>query len=456
MSFLRYPRYKDSGVEWLGDVPEHWTIDRLKRSTLGAKNGIWGDDPKGDENDLSCVRVADFDRQKLVVNLSDPTIRNVTQKEQVGRVVQPGDLLLEKSGGGENQPVGCVVLYDHAQAAVCSNFVARVVVAPEMSAMFWRYYHAALYSLRINTRSIKQTSGIQNLDQQQYFDEAAVFPPASEQMRIANFLDRETGKLDSLITEQHRLIELLKEKRQALITHAVTRGLDPDAPMKPSGVEWLGDLPAHWTIDRLKNSISRVEQGWSPQCESYPADETQWGVLKVGCVNNPEFDASEQKALPSSEDSISYLQVRPGDILVSRGNTLELVGSAALVRDVRPKLMISDLLYRFRALERANAEFLVLGLRSMYVRYQIERNASGTSPSMKKISQATLRSLLICLPPMEEQQRIVEFIASEMDRIDELAAEAESAIALLQERRIALISAAVTGKIDVRNLVEAA
>ena len=110
MSFPRYPIYKDSGVQWLGEVPGHWEVDRLKRSTLSAKNGIWGDEAQQDENDIPCVRVADFDRQGLRVELSDPTIRNVVEKERVGRVLARGDLLLEKSGGGETQPVGCVVL----------------------------------------------------------------------------------------------------------------------------------------------------------------------------------------------------------------------------------------------------------------------------------------------------------------------------------------------------------
>jgi len=191
MSFPKYPKYKPSGVEWLGDVPEQWPIDRIKRSTISCKNGIWGDEAQQDENDIPCVRVADFDREKLSVRLNDP------------------------------------------KPSVCSNFVARVEVAAGMDVSFWRYFHAAAYSVRLNTRSIKQTSGIQNLDQQQYFDERAAFPRHDEQTAIAAFLDRETGKIDELVAEQRRLIELLKEKRQAVISHAVTKGLNPTPPPNP-------------------------------------------------------------------------------------------------------------------------------------------------------------------------------------------------------------------------------
>jgi len=254
MSFSRYPKYKESGVDWLGEVPEHWAIDRLKQSTVSCKNGIWGEESQQNDDDIPCVRVADFDRQRLRVELNEPTIRNVSQHEREGRVLSRGDLLLEKSGGGELQPVGCVVLYDDAGQAVCSNFVARVQIAPRMSASFWRYFHAAAYAVRLNTRSIKQTSGIQNLDQQQYFDERAGFPPHAEQTLIAEFLDRETAKIDALAGEQSRLIELLKEKRQALISYAVTKGLNPHAPLKPSGIEWLGDVPEHWDVKPIRHA----------------------------------------------------------------------------------------------------------------------------------------------------------------------------------------------------------
>ena len=211
MKLPRYPKYKNSGVEWLGEVPEHWSVDRLKWSIKSTKNGVWGDDAQQNENDILCVRVADFDRTTLTVRLDNPTIRNVSGSERLGSILRPGDLLLEKSGGGESQPVGCVVLYEHATPAVCSNFIARVEMGLQMSPSFWRYVHAAAYSTRVTTRSINQTSGIQNLDQNRYFDELGPFPAFEEQIDIAAFLNTETAKIDALVEDQQRLIELLKE-----------------------------------------------------------------------------------------------------------------------------------------------------------------------------------------------------------------------------------------------------
>ena len=218
--------YKDSGVQWIGKVPEHWKIDRLKISVSSCKNGIWGDDPQGDNNDIPCVRVADFDRRKLRVVLDEPTIRNVTEKERLTRILHRGDLLLEKSGGGEHQPVGTVVLYEEDQPAVCSNFVAKVVVNNNINPSYMRYVHFAIYSLRITTKSINQTSGIQNLDQDKYFNEKAPFPPKSEQDLISGFLDEETSRFDNLTSEAELVIDLLKERRSALISAAVTGQID--------------------------------------------------------------------------------------------------------------------------------------------------------------------------------------------------------------------------------------
>jgi len=201
----------------------------------------------------------------------------------------------------------------------------------------------------------------------------------------------------------------------------------------------------------LKSVISKIEQGWSPQCESYPAEHGEWGVLKVGCVNAARFREEEQKALPQGVDPMPVYEVHEGDILASRGNTLELVGMAAFLSAVRGRLLLSDLLYRFRAKStEANGEYLACALRSPFARYQIERDAVGTSASMKKVGQSVLRELLMPLPPLEEQDAIMVAVNETGSGIERLAREAERAITLLQERRSALISAAVTGQIDVR------
>ncbi len=275
-------------------------------------------------------------------------------------------------------------------------------------------------------------------------------PTPEEQRAITAFLDGRTAQIDGLIAKKQRMIDLLHEKRQALISEAVTTGLDPAVQTKDSGIEWLGWVPKHWSVERLKYSITKIEQGWSPQCDNRPAEDDEWGVLKVGCGNGDEFDSTEQKALPLDVAPMPEYEIRSGDILMSRGNTRELVGAASLVKNVRHRLMLCDLLYRFHAQpRRADPEFLVFSLRSPHVRFQIEREASGTSASMKKVGQETIRELVLCLPPVNEQKTIIARLRPLLDQHDEIVHRIESQITKLREYRQTLISAAVTGQIDV-------
>lgn len=213
---------KNSGVEWLGDVPAHWGVKRLKNSIDFSKNGIWGDEEKFDENDMYCLRVADFNRTNFTISETNLTIRNINPKDYESRKLKKGDLLLEKSGGGDKQPVGFVVLNTVAKKSVCSNFIAQLKLAENMNAQFWVYFHQFLYALRINVRSIKQSTGIQNLDETLYFNELACYPPFQEQTTIADYLNKETVKIDRLCETVNQTIGRLKEYRTALITQAVT------------------------------------------------------------------------------------------------------------------------------------------------------------------------------------------------------------------------------------------
>ena len=216
---------KDSGVEWLGEIPAHWEVGRLRKTVSDCQNGVWGEDPDG-ANDVACIRVADFDRDNFSVDSSSLTLRCVESRALSTHRLRRGDLLLEKSGGGERQPVGAVVIFADDLPAVCSNFIARMPASDGHSPVFLVYLHAALYSSRINVRSIKQSIGIQNLDSDSYLDELVGLPPLDEQHAIANFLERETAKIDALIAKANDAIAILNEYRTALISAAVTGKID--------------------------------------------------------------------------------------------------------------------------------------------------------------------------------------------------------------------------------------
>ena len=453
--YPRYPAYKDSGVEWLGEVPAHWEVRRLRNTVKSCQNGTWGADPNGDD-DAICVRVADFDRLRFSVRLTEPTFRSIPRSEFAHKRLACGDLLLEKSGGGENQPVGAVVQFDHEVDAVCSNFVASMPVAEGHVSRYLAYLHASLYSIRVNTRHIKQSTGIQNLDADGYLAELVPIPTLKEQTEISLFLDRETARIDALIEKKRRLIELLQEQRAAIITRAVTRGLDPHAPTKNSGVEWLGEIPAHWSALRLKQLLTQIEQGWSPDCENRIAAPEEWGVMKAGCVNGGRFNQMEHKTLPAEVYPPKSLEIRPGDLLMSRASgSRELVGSVAVVRECRSQLLLCDKLFRLYPDDQNDARYLVYALSGKSARAQIEVALSGGSGMANNIAQSVVKDLLLGVPHREEQVRIANFLDHETTRFDSVAKVVYRAMDQLLELRSSLITAAVTGAIDVRASLDA-
>lgn len=257
-------------------------------------------------------------------------------------------------------------------------------------------------------------------------------PPLDEQRAIADYLDREIARIDTLIEEQQRLIEMLRERRQAAVEEAVSI-------VATSGA-------------RLKHIIRSIRQGWSPQCYSWPADGVEtWAVLKTGAANGGRFRPMENKELPEDEIPRPDIVVTRGDLIVSRANTRELVGSAAVVEGDFPRLMLCDKLYAFSLDDsRADSRFVAAVLGSRRWRDLIELEATGASHSMLNISQSDIVNLPMPLPHVDEQHRIVSHLDSETAKIDQLITETERFIELARERRSALITAAVTGQVDVR------
>jgi type I restriction enzyme S subunit len=446
MDFPRFPEYKDSGVEWLGEVPAHWGVARIKASVASCRNGIWGSEESGDEDDIPCVRVADFDRNRLVVDQLPPTIRNVSTRERGGRLLTSGNLLLEKSGGGEGQPVGCVALYDCDACAVCSNFVARMELRAGMVPSFWRYVHAAAYSVRLTTRSVNQTSGIQNLDQDRYFNERVAFPSVEEQSAIASFLDRETGKIDALIAEQEKLIALLKEKRQALISHAVTKGLDPNAPMKDSGIEWLGDVPMHWEMRTISSLSTKITNGYVGPTRNILVEDGVRYLQSLHIKNNSiRFDTPYFVRTEWSDAHAKSILVTGDVLIVQTGD----IGQVAVVTDEFAGCNCHALIIVAPVSEVVAGPYLSLVLNSAYGFHSLMSIQTGALHP--HLNCGNVKDVLVPVPPVAEQRLITDFVENQTSALQELLTKTEHAIELLKERRAALISAAVTGKIDVRN-----
>ncbi len=281
-------------------------------------------------------------------------------------------------------------------------------------------------------------------------DIAISLPDMGTQRLIANYLDRETARIDRLIAAKERMLALLEEKRAALVSRVVTRGLDPQAPLKPSGQEWLGEIPAHWQVLRLKFATSGIDQGASPQCYSYPAAPGEWGVLKTGCVNGGEFREQENKALPDENESLPEIEVHQGDVLMSRASgSVDLIGSVAHVAS-QPvaRLMLSDKIYRLRVRgDILNPRYLVLAMGARYLRHQIKSVISGAEGLANNIAKSDVMELLLLVPPILEQRRIVDDLDRAISSNKVLCGSLGKSIALAKERRAALITAAVTGQL---------
>ena len=321
---------------------------------------------------------------------------------------------------------------------------------PDLDGRFLYYISVNPRFRQLGAANMTGAAGQQRVPEDFVRDLRVRVPQLAQQRALADHLDRETARLDALVAAKKRVLGLLAEKRRVLITRAVTRGLDPRAPLRDSGIPWFGEIPAHWRVERLRFHLHGIEQGWSPICDNMPAAPEEWGVLKAGCVNGWEFDSNQNKRLPDNAAPRPHYEVRCGDVVMSRANTTSLLGSTALVGGVRPRLLLCDKLYRLDVNENTlNRQYLVAFLRTPAGRYEFERDATGASNSMQNIGQDSVRNLWLPVPPINEQRTIVDHIATASVKLEAMHAATESTVRLLKERRAALIAVAVTGQIDV-------
>ena len=276
-------------------------------------------------------------------------------------------------------------------------------------------------------------------------------PPPDEQQAIADYLDVETARIDTLIHEKDELIGLLKEAQASAFATTVLRFANATVGVNCNRFTWLQSLPANWRVAKVKHITLSVDQGISPQCESRPPDDGEWGVLKVGCVNTGDFNPMESKALPSDIEPIESITLLKGDVLISRANTKNLVGRASMADKDYPRLMLSDKHYRLRLdQDECVSQYLVFVLTHGAVRFQIEERATGASASMLNIDHRTIMDLDVPLPPPDVQDEIVREVQNDREALGRLIAHTNDEITLLKELRAATIADAVLGRVDVR------
>ncbi|MGB3519773.1 MAG: restriction endonuclease subunit S, partial [Elainellaceae cyanobacterium] len=296
--------------------------------------------------------------------------------------------------------------------------------------------------------SMTGVAGLQRVPSDIINNYSVALPKKTEQNQIAQFLDHETARIDALIDEQQRLIELLKEKRQSVISHAVTKGLDPTAPMKDSGIEWLGKMPSHWEIGSLR-WYAKI-QGGIAKGKDYENRETiTLPYLRVANVQSGFVDLTEVKDISVLPSEVERYSLRAGDVLMNEGGDNDKLGRGTVWKGQISPCLHQNHVFAIRTNHLLHAEWLTTFTQSEQARTYFYLN-SKQSTNLASISASNVMSLSLPLPPLPEQRHILEFLKTDRTKHEELIDVATSTVSLLKERRSALISAAVTGKIDVR------
>ena len=446
-----YPSYRTSGVEWLGEVPEGWEVRPLKRCVSFAGGGT----PSTDVTDywggnIPWVSPKDMGPERL--NTTQDSLTSEGLRNSPCRLVPAGSVLVVVRSG---------ILKRTIPVAVA---VTPVALNQDMKALLpGRAFDAEYLRLVVRghpsvllTLWRKQGATVESIEHECLANTPFPLPPRPEQRAIAGFLDRETARIDTLVERKESLPELLDEKRTALISRAVTTGLDPEVPMKDSGVEWLGEVPEEWEVVSLGSTLGRLVSGVSVNASNYPAAPGDVGVLKTSCVYGDRFNPSENKEVVPSDIARVACRVRANSLVISRMNTPDLVGACGFVEQSHPGLYLPDRLWQtqVRDAKRCCGRFLWYVVKSSPTKAMMRVLATGTSGSMKNLTQQAFSRIPTPLPPLPEQQAIAAYLDRETARIDTLKTKVQKAIDLLKEYRTALISAAVTGKIDVRGEVE--
>ncbi len=439
----KYEAYKDSGVEWLGDIPAEWSLIRLKNTMESCVNGLWGDDPKG-KDEIVVLRVADFDYEKLSILDYKLTYRAIPEKDRQSRLLKNGDLLIEKSGGGDKTLVGRVVAFNKEYQALTSNFVAKISPQTWVDSSFLKYVFATLYSNNINYLSIKQTTGIQNLDTSSYFNEFFCFPIKSEQALIANYLDQKTAQIDAAIAIKEQQIELLKERKQIIIQQAVTQGLDPNVPMKDSGVEWIGQIPEHWEVLPLKRvallspSVA-VENKKSKELVCFLPME------KVSVNGEVICDTF----LPIKDVSQGFTVFNKNDVIVAKITPCFENGKSAYLDKLPTDVGYGSTEFHvLRCSNRISGRFLYLVVSSHLFLKAGEALMTG-SAGQKRVPSSFITNFPIAIPSIAEQSKIIDTVDCQLLEINNVTNANFKQIQKLKEYKTTLINSAVTGKIKI-------
>jgi type I restriction enzyme S subunit len=435
-----YRQYKDSGVEWMGEIPAHWEAAALKRRTRRIQTG--STPPTGETQYYQDGVVPWYGPGSFTEDLplAEPVkfLSASAVRDGVARKFEARSAVIVTIGA----TIGKVAFMEYPGS--CNQQITAVTF--DLRQIFPKYGAYQLKRLEPVLRGIAPNTTLPIVDQEEIGHLPLAVPPASEQEAIAAFLDRETARIDGLVAKKERLIELLQEKRSALLTRAVTKGLDPNVPMKDSGVEWLGEIPAHWEVTRLRYGCSLLRDGTH---QPPPRVAGGYPLLSVRNIVDGRFIRLPDDSLVSEAD-FRILErafaVKENDVVLAVvGATL---GKVAIVSAMEPFTIQRSVAVLRPRPGLLHYEYLAHFLASRPFQSLLWKNTGFSA--QPGIYLGALASFHLPVPPTQEQLQIVESLRLGVERIDSLISKVRTAIDRLRELRTALISAAVTGKIDVR------
>ncbi|EOY8405842.1 TPA: restriction endonuclease subunit S [Enterobacter asburiae] len=455
--YKAYPEYKDSGVEWLKAIPEHWKLSKLRYQFVFGKGLTITKEHLQDEG-IPCVNYGEVhSKYGFEVDPEIHTLKCVSDKylkDNSSSLLAKGDIVFADTSedidgsGNFTQLVSDTVTFAGYHTIIARPFERE-------NSRFYAYL-LDCKELRSQVRHAVKGVKVFSITQAILRNLSIWLPSNDEQAKIAAFLDHETAKIDNLIEKQQQLIELIKEKRQAVISHAVTKGLNPDVPMKDSGVEWLGEVPADWIKQKLVN-VSEGSRGSfvnGPFGSDLLAEELRDHGVPVVYIRDIKPTGYSRKSTvfvtPMKAKQLDVCKLEPGNVVVSKVG--DPPGDACVYPVGEPSAIITQDVIRIRVnMAQFSPEFIAYLLNSDFGRMVV--NDISVEGTRKRVSLGDFKSTRFVFPPLKESLDIVRYLNSECEKLSCTIAKATQAVAFMQERRTALISAAVTGKIDVRDWV---
>jgi type I restriction enzyme S subunit len=430
-----YERYKDSGVEWLGEIPEHWIIKQIKEVMIIINGYPFKSELFNFTEGKPLIRIRNLATKTTETYYSGPPVREATVFDDDILIGMDGDFNICWWEGGEallNQRLCCL----RQKSLIDKRFI----------------YYLLQFPLTV-INDLTWFTTVKHLSSAQVLSIRFGYPSLSEQHSISAFLDKKTTEINDLIAKKERLIELLQEQRTAIINQVVARGVKPDVPMKDSGVEWLGEIPEHWEVRRLK-FIANVLPGVAKGRDLSERKVIDLPYLRVANVQTGYLDLSDVATITVGVEEVHRYLLKAGDVLMNEGGDFDKLGRGFTWDGSIDPCLHQNHVFAVRPFSTCDSTWINMITQTSYAKHYFILK-SKQSTNLASISKTNIQDLPVIFPPMEERMTILAHIETETAKIDKLISVIQEGIKKLKEYSTALVSAAVTGKIDVRGEVAA-